>query len=268
MKRFVFPLTLLFLVVLIFSQCKTQKKLTEKLRYSTLKYTSFKYKEVEKVSYIRTSNYDKKGVEIGYTFQHYNYNFIKRETKYFFDENGNKIREHRYKVDGDIGDSLHYQYDNQNNCIKQVYYLSGFKSPDSFTEYVYDSRCNNIGETTYYKDSTIWLQYAFEYNEKNQTVSFTDIIHTQIKTVYELDEFGNAVKEIDYNKSLKKIAVRTVKNQYDKKNNLIELRCFDEDGKEIKRDEMKYDKRGNVIEEKKYASGVLTWKALSEYTYY
>ena len=147
-------------------------------------------------------------------------NEIKKETSgYSFtewkaDSDGNKIEKSQYKV-----------FDEKDNLVKWIQYWNGTEHVDSFV-YVYQAEV--LTKKLRYVNGQLFSQTIFEYNENNK-------IETE-KELNRDNELESYLKHFYLSDN-----VETIEN-YDKSDELYSI------------DSLKYDSKGNLIEETQYLS--------------
>lgn len=147
---------------------------------------------------------------------------------YAYDSQGNKIKETRYDMGGQLYDYTDYSYDGKGNLIKEVWYYSG---TSDVTEYTYDSQGNEL-TCAYYNDGGA-LRASL--------------------TQYSYDGQGNKIKGTNYDSSG---AVRGWTDySYDGRGNQIKAEEHDADGTLSSWSEYSYDGQGNMIKKVLHIEG-------------
>lgn len=157
---------------------------------------------------------------------------------YAYDSQGNKIKETRYDMGGQLYDYTEYSYDGQGNLVKEVWYYDG---TSDVIEYTYDSQGNE-------------LTYAY-YNDGGALRASL--------TQYSYDGQGNKIKGTDYDSSG---AVRGWTDySYDSRGNQIKAEEHNADGSLSAWSEYSYDGQGNMIKNVLHIEGFAPeW---TEYSY-
>ena len=153
---------------------------------------------------------------------------LEARSEYSYDEYGKKTSEDKYNSEGNLIDTISYEYDESENLIREV----GENS--STIEYIYDD-VGNMVETHYNVGSD---------NEWSQTFVY--------------DDFGNQIKRNDPNG-------RRVEFIYDANGKIIRRIDYTSDGEEDSRQEYGYDQTGNQISEQWYWNGSAGMLVLSSY---
>jgi hypothetical protein len=207
------------------SQCKTDLE-KEKINGNVKQIITtgiYSKDGAKEINHIKTTEFNKNGKALGYTFAS-KYNELQpTKTIYEFDEKGNKIVEKRYNLKNEIKNTLTYRYDSVGNVIESIYYLKG--NLDSYTYYTYNSLCEEIGYKAFLSDSTIWLWYTFTYEDGNIVSSFDEIRSTVNKSTY--NDQGNCIKTTKFDKEGNEKSVMTYVYEYDKKWNWTKKTTYD-----------------------------------------
>ena len=155
-----------------------------------------------------TYNYDENGHIIDYTWfdengnEKYHIEFddqgnkVKESksdnvTTYEYDENNNLIREFRY-YSGRLSGYTIYEYDNNNNLISEASYdAKGNKGRSSL--YEYDENGNKVKDTMYKSDGTVDGYWIYEYDRNSNCIRHTEEDGTYAE--YKYDSNGNKIEE-------------------------------------------------------------------------
>lgn len=211
-----------------YSQCKSDLE-KEKINGSVkeIKETGKSTEDGEVVIvYIKITKYDKKGKALGYSFAS-NLNDLKpKKTVFEFDQQGNKIKEIRYDLTGNIENYLTYEIDTDGNVIKSRYFTSD-DSLDSYSNFKYNQTCDRIEAKHYYSDGNIWLWYKLIYEKGIHTETLSPLDSTISKYTY--DNQNNLVEYIEFDKFRRKQKVRTYMYKYDGVSNWLKKITY-EDG--------------------------------------
>jgi hypothetical protein len=221
------------------SQCKSDlEQQNIKGKVKTIKETGL-YSEdgANEINHIKTTKYDKRGKELGYSFASKYDDLKPTETIFEFDNEGNKIKENRYDLSGKIENYLNYEYDSLGNVIKSSYFTSS-GSLDSYATYKYNLTCDRIESKHYYSDSSIWLWYKSTYKKGGLIEVFSPLDSITVKFTY--DNQNNYIKYIEYDKLGEEKEVRTYIYEYDDKSNWIKKTEF-QNGEIYWVDERQYD---------------------------
>jgi hypothetical protein len=185
-------------------------------------------------------------------------------------ENGNKIEENWYKLDGSLDMKKTYKYAENGNKIEENWYkLDG--SLDKKKTYKYAENGNRTEENSYEADGSLSYKYGdapktYKYDEKGNKIE-TNIYRSdgsfRHKDKYKYDEKGYKIERYYSNSDGRVVLVSTSK--YDKKGNKIECNGC---GWEAEDETYKYDEKGNIIEYKGiFDNGFLLFKKSYEYEF-
>ena len=164
-----------------------------------------------------------------------------------YNQSGNKIEERNYYEDGTLMNSCIYQYDDKGNRIEKRNYTRNHTLYNKET-YKYDGSGNLVETLFDGLDSLRTYKTMYKYDKLGRiseekhfapdNTTHTNYIYYKGKNVVEsgrLDSNGKFHIE--------------VMEKYNHKNNLIEYRDYEDDGKLGYAEEYKYDEVGNLSEE-------------------
>jgi len=162
--------------------------------------------------------YDDKGRLQEFIFENIEFAslYIRQISKY--DENGHKIEDNSYNLDGSLSKTIVYTYDTRGNEIE-----------------------SNVHDST----GALSERYAYKYDNSNKLIQqevFSLDGKLESRQIYKYDENGNTIERDAYY-VISNVYEKEV-NKYDARNNLIE--SISPSGKII-RTYVKYDKIGNWI---------------------
>lgn len=119
----------------------------------------------------------------------------KLRCEYFYDNNGNKVKEIAYTYDGEENYIEEWEYDSNNNCVSCIY--TNFISPcKTEWKWEYDSAGNRIKETYMDINSSCSCSWKHTYdNNGNLIESSSDYYYNK----YEYDSAGRMIKKYSDN---------------------------------------------------------------------
>ena len=188
-------------------------------------------------------------------------------------ENGNKIEENWYKLDGSLDKKKTYKYaENGNRTEENSYEADGSLSSkygDAPTKtYKYDEKGNKIETNIYRSDGSFRNRDKYKYDEKGYKIeryySNSDGRVVLVSTS-KYDKKGN---KIECNGCGWEAEDETYK--YDEKGNIIEYKGIFDNGFLLfkKSYEYEFDKRGNWIKQIEFLDGIPTYILERQYEYY
>lgn len=187
---------------------------------------------------------------------------VKYNILYTYDENGNRESMVYYLPDGGIGCEI--VYDSDGNILKNVLYDEDGKEYDrTESEYVN----GNMVKNTEYILGSITDVFEYEYDQdggKIKTVGTNADGDTWIVSEGECDGNGNTIAEQFYDLNGEKLSYSEYK--YDSNGNLLESKSTNSDGTSYGSTEYEYDQYGNKIKIISY-NGDGTLAGTDEYEY-
>ena len=194
----------------------------------------------------------------------------KHTYKFKYDDTNKKIKQEEYHTDSTTTLFKYsiYKYDDQDNLIKDITYLSD--TVGGMRIYKYDEQSRMI-ENVYYDDdcSFIYQKFTYKYYDNmNDCTTFTP--QGELRTVTYTYDNNNNILEMDYNNVDEDTPGQTVKFKYDKYDNLIESIEYNEAGEITETETLtyKYDKHNNWVERIEYRNKIPTYITIREITYY
>lgn len=146
---------------------------------------------------------------------------------YAYDSQGNKIKETRYDMGGQLYDYTEYSYDGQGNLVKEVWYYDG---TSDVTEYTYDGQGNKIKETSYDSSGVVrgWTEYSYDGRGKQIKAEGHDADGSLSSwSEYSYDGQGNMIKKVLH---IEGFAPEWTEYSYDSQGNMIKESYYNADG--------------------------------------
>lgn len=232
--------------------------------------------------------YDESGNLIKRIRYYFDDDNLREWSVYEYDEFGNEIKIEFYDMDGSLkrASEYEYQYDESGSLIKRISYKAD-GSVGGRTEYEYDGFGNEIKETVYSSDGSVFYVtwWVLEYDEsgnkiKEQENSLSDLCMVREYDTYgnevnftaynkdgsiaywakyEYDDFGNQTKYIRGNRDVDRV-YDWYGYEYDESGNLIKAVSYSANGIEDRwhEYEYKYDSSGNFIKRDYYSYNDMT----------
>ncbi|MDP8080057.1 hypothetical protein [Phocoenobacter skyensis] len=153
------------------------------------------------------------------------------EEYYQYDNNGNKIAEHRY-INGNINNGVSYKYNTNRDNIEEIQYLNSHILTKITRKY--DINHNKIEENTYNVKGGLDYKYGYVYDINNNLIQkniYRNNGSLEYKEIYQYDKNGNQINK------------KVVYTEGESKNYRIEY-VYNSYGKQIK--QVKYDANGSI----------------------
>ena len=180
---------------------------------------------------------------------HYNSNIQPAHTRYNYSNDGNIVKAIFYDTrDGSVSYWTDYEYDNDDSLIVQtVYSTSG--SRYSWVEYTYDINGNRISETQYFEDKRrSWFEHTYDADGNCIETIYFKADGTIIDwTKHKYDADGNEIEMAGYQEDGSVAWRREFENDF--RGNKIKQTDFAADGEETAQHSFLYDDNGNCLEE-------------------
>ena len=176
-----------------------------------------------------------------------------------YDKNGNKVEDVMYDVNGNIWSKFVYKYDKKGNKVECLDFQPGVGFAAQKFTYKYDSKGNMVEQIMYTNamKEKVRQKHAYKYDGNGHKVGESTVNFTYAsdswadgkdsktfhKSIYEYDEKGNIIKEINESVELHSIY------KYDGNGKCLEIEQRNSAGKVIGKNIFKYDGKGNKVKE-------------------
>lgn len=168
-----------------------------------------------------------------------------------FDNNGNKIEEIGYKLNGSVHYVQSYVYDNRSRMIEYAKYIGNREKLEYKITIKYNSAGQKLNETGF--NGTEAFRNAYTYDGNGKLTEITYYIGNKVDEKRKLSYDGNNTEINVFNGA--GVHLYRLVDTHDSRNNLIQELQYDNKNNLTRKMVYRYDAKGNQIAEEKYMNG-------------
>jgi len=166
-------------------------------------------------------------------------------------QKGLKVRFYYYDGDGNVTDSILYEYDENGNNNKMVTYRQEDVTTELYT-YNNDGHIKTSSWSRLPVDEPSSKEFFYDEKGNEIEIKYLEDGKYEYSTIFEIeyDKNGNVISEKKYDKFQGGRDIETdhfIKAKYDKKGNMVERRYCGEGNTVYSIEEFEYDSNGNVL---------------------
>jgi len=174
-----------------------------------------------------------------------------------YDNEGRKMKEIRYDLDGSVHSALTFHYDDQGRMVKQEYYVSGLfdEHLDSYKVFEYDSQSRVVKREELSRDGESVEVGRHTYTKQGklaEEATYRPKTGDEGRIRYVYDELSGLLTRADYRDRNEKLWSRTCYG-YDSSGRVVSEEGYDRQGTLEFRNLYEYDSKGRLIREEQFA---------------